>query len=378
MKNEKILILYRDGNYKWKKLKKLTKDDMDKKNVNYLLIPSATNSILFYTILPDKRLLSDRFRVKLTMDIANIDFDDDYFTFIDRFDSEYDTDSLIEFIEFISILYKINGVSELIEESWFIDGFSNVRTMYPTMYRIEFYNYNKITDVIDSGDLPNYTYDTKLPFSAFQWLISNRMDTISDILLTWDSSKNSILKIPVLLTFIDGKYNKIKYANKFDISELSSDVMIMVRLDGYGSYYLTNPKMYKILTHQNTFNMDLIVTNINSYDISSNIYRDIGENFESASQIERDAFCRYVKGDGGYLYGHTYSLGDIYSFIIWLTFSKDTIAYIHALFHTVEDKQFVICIRHLGKMINYTFSESDIMHGVFERYLSKYIFGGKM
>ena len=29
MKSEKILILYRDGNYKWKKLKKLTKDDMN-------------------------------------------------------------------------------------------------------------------------------------------------------------------------------------------------------------------------------------------------------------------------------------------------------------------------------------------------------------
>ena len=38
MKSEKILILYRDGNYKWKKLKKLTKDDMNKKEIKYTKI----------------------------------------------------------------------------------------------------------------------------------------------------------------------------------------------------------------------------------------------------------------------------------------------------------------------------------------------------
>ena len=48
MKSEKILILYRDGNYKWKKLKKLTKDDMNKKEIKYLLIPSIKNPLLFY------------------------------------------------------------------------------------------------------------------------------------------------------------------------------------------------------------------------------------------------------------------------------------------------------------------------------------------
>ena len=37
------------------------------------------------------------------MDIANIDFDNDYFTFLDRFESEYEANSLLDFIEFISI-----------------------------------------------------------------------------------------------------------------------------------------------------------------------------------------------------------------------------------------------------------------------------------
>ena len=78
MKSEKILILYRDGNYKWKKLKKLTKDDMNKKEIKYLLIPSIKNPLLFYTILPDERLLSEKFHIQLTMDIANIDSVNDW------------------------------------------------------------------------------------------------------------------------------------------------------------------------------------------------------------------------------------------------------------------------------------------------------------
>ena len=99
MKSEKILLLYKDGNYRWKKIKKLTKEDMNKKEVRYLLIPSINNPLLFYTILPDKRLLSEKFHIQLTIDIANIDFENDYFTFLDRFESEYEANSLLDFLE---------------------------------------------------------------------------------------------------------------------------------------------------------------------------------------------------------------------------------------------------------------------------------------
>ena len=63
MNSEKILILYKDGNYKWKKLKKLSKNDMNKKEIKYLLIPSPKNPLLFYTILPDNRLLYEKFHI---------------------------------------------------------------------------------------------------------------------------------------------------------------------------------------------------------------------------------------------------------------------------------------------------------------------------
>ena len=85
MKSEKIFILYRDKSYKWKKIMKLTKEDMNPKEVRYLLIPSIKNPLVFYVVLPDKRLLSERFKIHITMDIANIDCDNQYFDFIDRF-----------------------------------------------------------------------------------------------------------------------------------------------------------------------------------------------------------------------------------------------------------------------------------------------------
>ena len=47
MKSEKIFILYRDKSYKWKKIMKLTKEDMNPKEVRYLLIPSIKNPLVF-------------------------------------------------------------------------------------------------------------------------------------------------------------------------------------------------------------------------------------------------------------------------------------------------------------------------------------------
>lgn len=378
MKSDRILILYRTGNYKWKKVKKLTNEDMNKEKIRYLLIPSIKNPLLFYVILPDKRLLSDYFHIKIVMDIANIDFDNDYFNFIDRFHSEYETDSLIDFIEFLSVFYKINGISETMEDSWLCEGMSDVRTMYPIYYKIEFYTHNMLTNTIDSGELPNYTDDSELRSTAFTWITNERMDAISDIMLNWDSGKNSIVKLPILLTFNDGNWNKIKYINNIDSIKMSPDDLIMIRLDGYGSYYLTNYQMFNIMSHKESFCMDLLAANVNSYQIESSLYKNIGERFDISPQVERDAFCRYLKEDMNYLYGYTYNLGDIYSLIIWLTFAKDIVTYLHALFHTMEDGKFIICIRHIGKLYNYAFSQKDIMNGKFQEYLSKYIFmGGK-
>ena len=171
------------------------------------------------------------------------------------------------------------------ESSWLSDGMSDVRTMYPVHYRIEFINHNKITDIIDSGELPNYTKGSELKTTSFDWIINGRMDAISDILLTWDCGKNSIARLPILLTFKDDKWNKIKYANSSEFCKIEPDDLIMIRLDGYGSYYLANYRMYNILKHIESFTMDLIVVNSNDSDLNSSLYVDIGKRLEHAPQV---------------------------------------------------------------------------------------------
>ena len=373
MKSEKIFILYRDKSYKWKKIKKLTKDDMNPKEVRYLLIPSIKNSLVFYTILPDKRLLSNSFKVHIIMDIANIDCDNQYFDFIDRFHSDYETDSLLEFIEFISIFYKINGSAEVMEDSWLSDGITDTRSIYPVYYKIEFINHGKITDTIDSGELPNYTDSSQLKDTAFEWITKDRMDAISNILLSWDSDKNSIVRLPILMVFKNDTWGKILYNYNIEDFNLDSDTLIMIRLEGFGSYYLTTYRNYIMMTKVKSFSMDLIALNIDHNSIESNLYRDIGIKFNCVPQIERDAFCRYVKESGYPLYKYTYSLGDVYSLLIWNAFSKDIVSYLRALFHTMEEDNFVICIRHIGKLTNYVFSFDEIMKGTFQEYLTKYV-----
>ena len=43
--------------------------------------------------------------------------------------------------------------------------------------------------------------------------------------------------------------------------------MIMIRLDGFGSYYLTTYRYYKMMIKVKTFNMDLIAINVNNESI---------------------------------------------------------------------------------------------------------------
>ena len=209
-----IIILYKDQSYKITQEHKLSKYMKDINLIKYLLVQSLSNSLVYYPIIPDKRLLAGHFELELQFDISSIDFDENSVQFIDSFKSNYETDSLVQFIEYLSIFYKINGISELLESAYLGDGYNILRAIYPSYYHIHFGygKYNEYED-IDSGELERIKSPDSYEESVFNWLVNDRMSNLSDILLIPDSSKNSSHKLPIIMEMSDDTWTKINKVN---------------------------------------------------------------------------------------------------------------------------------------------------------------------
>ena len=368
-----IIILYKDKSYKITQEHKLSKYMKDISLIKYLLVQSLSNSLVYYPVIPDKRLLAGHFELELQFDISSIDFDENSVQYIDTFTSKYKTDSLVQFIDYLSIFYKINGISELLESAFLGDGYSIIRAIYPSYYHIHFGygNYNDYED-IDSGELKRFKSPDSYDESAFTWLINDRMSNLSDILLTPDSDKNSSHKLPILMEMSDDNWTKINKVNYLPELNIDNDAMILLKVNDFNSYYLTTYEFYRKMTYTQSISFDIFVSGIDE-SITGSIYNHFAHNIQHANQMERDALCRYMKEEYAYYFGYTFTVGDAYYLTSWI---KYIMTYLISLYKR-EDSDLLFTIRCLGKMINTTFTFDDIIKGKFTEYLYKYIIGGK-
>lgn len=360
-----IIILYKDKSYKIVKESNFHKY-FNKDKISLLLFQSLSNSLIYYPILPNEKLLSNYFSIDLTFDISNFDFDANYINPKDSFTHHYETTSLCQFIEYLSIFYKINGSAELVESAFLGDGYSEMTTIYPVHYHIDFDNYESI----DSGQLQRSVTEGFLNQNAFSWIMEDRMSELSDILVTIDSNKKSVYKLPILMVMTDDTWAKIKKVNHLPELNLGSDELVLIKTEEFNCYYLTQYELYHIMSHTPTFNMDIIIAGLDQID---GFYREFALSINKRNQIDRDALCHYIKdAECSYHFVYNFSIGDVYLFITWISFMKNIIQYLLCLFKT-EDNEILLLARHIGNMTNMTFTYKEIMNNQLSNYLYKYI-----
>lgn len=370
MSNQRIIILYKDRSYKLVKENDLYKN-FKEKEIKLLLFPSKSNSVIFYPIKPDKRLLASHFSITLEFDIGDFDYDENRISYKDSMKSHYKTDSVIDFIEYISIFYKNSGIAEVLESAILQDGFAYVTSIYPVHYHIDF-GYANQYESIDSGELERYKSDHYLHIPAFSWINESRMYNISDILYTTDSNKNGSHSLPILLSLTDGYWDKIKYINNINELHLDKENIILLKSNEFNCYYLTTYEVFNTMCHIPSMSFDVIVSQPYLDYHNAEFAESILENIDHHNQIDRDYLARFVKEEYLYLFGYTYTIGDSYSFIIWATFNKDIIQYLAALYKNNINTN-CIMIRYLGKMTNMTFTYKDILDGKFTKLIYEYI-----
>lgn len=368
--SNRIIVLYKDKSYDLIKEKDLSKC-YKKKDIKLLLFPSRSNSVIFYPIKPDKRLLASYFDITLEFDISDFDYDDNVIDYKDSMKSHYETDSVIDFIEYLSIFYKNSGIAEILESAVLQDGFAYVTSIYPVHYHIDF-GYPNQYESIDSGELERYKSKKYLKIPAFSWINESRMYNISDILYIADSVKNSSHNLPILLSLREGYWDKTKYINNINELHLDKDDIILLKSNEFNCYYLTTHEVFTMMCHIPSMSFDVIVSQPYLDYHRAEFAESILEDIDHHNQIDRDYLARFIKEEYLFLFGYTYTIGDSYSFIIWATFNKDIIQYLAALYKNNINTN-CIMVRYLGKIANMTFTYKDILDGKFTKFIYEYI-----
>lgn len=374
MSKPSIIILYKDKSYKMINESKLYKHANEFDKIKYLLFQSLTNPLVYYPILPDKRLLSGYFNMYLKFTICEADFDEDMVKYIDSFDFQYETNSISDFIEHLSIYYKLYGSSEILESAFLGDGYSLIREIYPSYYHIQF-GYDK-ENVIDSGELEDVKSGVKrLYCPAFNWITEDRMGNLSCILLTTDSDKNSSLKLPKLMEMSDECWTKITKFNEIDKYSLDDDSLILVKINEFNSYYLMEYSVYQKMSKIPTLNFDVSIINVEE-DLKDELYYHYATHIYLIGQIERNALYKYIKEehDYSYYFSYNFSIGDIYLILSWLIYGKDIISYLLALYKSESDDNLLL-LRSCNRLFETVLTDKDILSGKLNTYMYKYLKG---
>lgn len=374
MSKPSIIILYRDKSYKMINERKLYKHANEFNNIKYLLFQSLTNPLVYYPILPDKRLLFGYFKMYLKFTICEADFDEDTIKYLDSFDFNYETNSVSDFIEHLSIYYKLYGSSEILESAFLGDGYSTIREIYPSYYHIQF-GYDNEND-IDSGELEDVKSGVKrLYCPAFNWITEDRMGNLSCILLTNDSDKNSFLKLPRLMEMSDECWTKITKYNEINKYSIDSDSILLVKINEFNSYYLMEYSAYQKMCMVYTLNFDVSIVNTEE-ELKDELYYHYATQIYSIGQIERNALYKYIKEDRNHscYFSYNFSIGDIYLILSWLVYGKDIISYLIALYKTDSDNNLLLLRSH-NRLFETVLTDKDILSGKLNTYMYKYLKG---
>lgn len=372
MDNPRIIVLYKTKRYKVINPSKLYHELQHDSDIRCLLFPSLSRNLVYYPILPSKCLLSSKFVVDITFDIGDFDFDENSFTFIDRFSDHYETTSVLQFIEYISIFYKIPGVSSELEYAFLSDGYSEIPAIYPIQYRISFDRHYKEYD-IDSGELKSSTTDCYLPDAAFNWITDERLDNMSSIMYTIGIGKNSYHNLPLIMGLKNNEWCKTKHMNRVSQLGLDNDDIILVKLGEFNSYYLTTYSIYDRLSKLKSLSLNIIINPIDG--INDSMHQQYAIKYNNISQYDREILFNYLKDECSYYFDYTFIVGDNYSILIWLIFNQDIISYLAALYKSRSD-DILISLSYLGIHDNTSFSYSEIANNKFTKFMYKYIAGG--
>lgn len=334
-KHEKLLILYRDGTLAEISEKKLEPNHM--KKAKYLMIPIVKKPNTYWCTRPSKSWFAHRYVVDIEMDACLVDFEESLVTNFGTLPSHYETKSMIEFGNFLCILYRLNGYLNVVEEGLgdisydtqlFTPAYIHVQTFDESGHSIR----DIQTKTLHAED--GYADDV---VEIIYWL-EKQAEFLDDFLLGFDGAKDGLNCIPQL---IEIDFARMQWAERKKITKCKYNGYKLFRIDDFGAYFLGSDdiwnrcliapgfwsKIYGINTMDGSFMSKAIKSAMQQCDhVSTNTKMILSD---ACSNEEFEVFSLY--------YG--ISIADPYAYLKWITFSEDIISYMTLMTYMVESAQ---------------------------------------
>lgn len=328
--SERIFIFYRYHNtYESIKVNKLKKSDMDPDKVRAILVPLYGKSNVYMRIKPNQLFLAKRFKATLDIRLSEVMFGENRATELDTFNTEIDTSSLVEFCNFMSVLYKINGYNTGMENLQESDYAQDV--YYPISYQIEFYDglnhlieeisFSKKIDQYNEVDLSE-SYETPI----FEKLLTGRMKKLDDLFLNCDAvstskkdrdfmSSSKQFGEFIYLNPNSGTYQRDKYLPRVSMRE---DLLLLSFISDWGCYFLSGLRFPGRALQRMPIDNKLYVFD-NTLEVNRRLryMQDMG--------IDDIAMC--FSESGVYTAMYFFTISDIATLLTWLAFTEEMIGY---------------------------------------------------
>lgn len=357
MKNQ-IIIIYKDRTIKVINSNKIYKYLNKLDTIVYLLFQSISNPSVYYPIKPSNILLGTDFKFSLTLCNAEFDYDERQISSMDTAEYEHHTQSIVQFIDQLSVFYRNVGCSEIMEYI-FIENNYNVRQFFPIQYKLEYIIDGEKETIIGSSQ---YQLNNLDGISIFEESLLECLEPLSEILYITPHDMN---KLPLIITINNDTWKDISKVHDISNQTILLDNIIMIKLNTFSAYHITTFKEFYNISKCGFARLNLVMCNNDKHKHQS---------LTSLNQTDRCATIQYLLDEMEDYINYEIKIADPYAYFTWKSLSEYIITYIYSLFKpltSIVSYSDIHAIIYTDSIQKYILTPSEAMNGGIHSLLNK-------
>lgn len=319
-----ITVLYKNGSFDEVREDRLEKKHVDSHRVKYLIFPDLTRNLVYNIVKPTSLLLAKRFESDMLIQGSDVEFDEGVISPFGTIPSECSTESVVEFIQYITTLYRLYGFAEIMESSNMLKDYQMSFVFYPIEYSTRFYDdHDRLMETIHQK-LPRASGEMYLERDIFAWITEDRMRGYQEILFQADAPKGdeSVMDTPrIIRLFTNRSWIPVKKPKHLD------NERALFRIDGFGGYLLISKHIWELMTGKGS--IDLWTYSYIEPELYDDSKQKTAFRVEMLGQIQQLFERGLVENFHGYDLVMHWEIRDPYVFSQWLAYGEDIISYIN-------------------------------------------------
>jgi len=331
-KKPKLLILYNDGSMLEVSEKKLTVNLI--KKAQYLLVPALKKPNVYWCVRAAKEWFASRYIIDIAIDAVYVDFEDGDATNYGTVPSHFETTSLVEAVNFVCTLYKLNGYGEVIEQGT-NDLNSCVHIFTPS--KIHMILLDSERQILREYESEEYHCPDGESNDAVEIIfnLERQADCLDDLIIGFGADSSSLNGIPQL---IETDFQSMQWRARKKITKCKYGGFKLFRIDYFGAYFLGSDDIWnRCLCTKGIWCRIFGLSTLDVQYLNTNLQTQIFY-VDHPAPITKNVFCEACENDDIDTYKILYHMpiNDAFTFIQWIAFSEDIISYMTLMTYMID------------------------------------------